>query len=121
MAIISDDVYERTRTKGARVFFVSRSVTKWWNARRRDPATEIALLGGWYWSLGGEEAGPFRSPSAAWRDVYYRRVVRHQPPMADAQDVAVAEREIASQTAQSKRRSRNKRRGPNVVELRRVA
>ena len=124
MPIISDDVYSRTTDRGVEVFFVSRAVTKWWNARRdKKGERDIALLSGWYWSLGNEEYGPFRSQSAAWRDAYYRRVARHRPPMADARDVRVAETEIAADAARERRAARRGRpRAPaDVVSLRAVA
>lgn len=94
MAIITDAVSERLKDEGAEVFFVSGAATKWWNAKRTDRQTEIALLGGYYWTYKGNEAGPFRTPSAAWRDVYYRRVLGEEPPLMDQKDLAAAEKEI---------------------------
>lgn len=118
MAIISKDVYQRTHDIGVEVFFVPRAATKWWNARRRDPKTEIALLGGYYWAQGREEHGPFRSASAAWRDAYYRRVARTRPPTISSADVERAAREAVDEQRRERRR---RRRAGNVVELRRVA
>lgn len=93
MSFITSSVKEQLAAERADVFFVSGKATKWWNAQREDKKTEIALLGGWYWALAGEEAGPFRTPSAAWRDVYYRRLLEQAPPSMHKDEVARAERE----------------------------
>lgn len=92
--LFSNHVKTQINTSGAKVFFVSGAVKKWWNARRVDPTTEAALLSGWYWTLGTEERGPFRSMSAAQRDVYYRLVLRTRPPVPDAGTLTEAEAEI---------------------------
>jgi hypothetical protein len=106
MSIISDEVFGKTRDRGIEVFYVPRAATKWWNARRKDRKNEIALLGGWYWTLGREEHGPFRSQSAAWRDAFYRRVLKHAPPMMDAKEVKIAELDAAEEARKQKRRAR---------------
>jgi hypothetical protein len=99
---------------GANVFFVSGRVKVWWNARRKDPKTEAALLSGWYWALGNEERGPFRSRSAAERDVYYRAVLRSRPPVPNAGTLREAEadiqRMIDDANARAKAQARRRRR-----------
>jgi hypothetical protein len=94
MSSITDTVMARLEDTGVEVFFVSREATKWWNARRHSRKQAIALLGGWYWTLNGEEAGPFRTPSAARRDVYYRRILQETPPLMDMADLKKAKRDI---------------------------
>lgn len=94
MSSITDTVMAHLEDTGVEVFFVSREATKWWNARRHSRNQAIALLGGWYWTLNGEEAGPFRTPSAARRDVYYRRVLQETPPLMDMADLKKANRDI---------------------------
>jgi hypothetical protein len=94
----------RLKDTGVEVFFVSREATKWWNARRSSKTQEIALLGGWYWTLDGEEAGPFRTPSAARRDCYYRRVLQETPPLMDMADLKRATKDINRGTSNQKRR-----------------
>jgi len=121
MSIISDEVHSRAQDQGIEVFFISRAVTKWWNARRKRGANDIALLGGWYWSLGGEEHGPFRSQSAAWRDAYYRRVMRRTPPLVDQKEARIAETEIAEAASRERRRFARKRPEANLGRLQAVA
>ncbi len=91
--IISNDVQSRIESLGVELFYLPREATKWFNAKRRDPKKEIALLGGWYWTLGREECGPFKSQSAAARDVFYRKVLKHLPPMMTAADLKASERD----------------------------
>jgi hypothetical protein len=94
MALINNHIREQLKSMNAEVFFVSGAATKWWNARRKDKKTEICLLGGWYWVLGKDESGPFRTPSGAWRDLYYRRVLVQVPPAMNRKDLTKAEREM---------------------------
>lgn len=108
MSFITSAVKELLTAEHAEVFFVSGQATKWWNSQREDKKTEIALLGGWYWTLAGEEAGPFRTPSAAWRDVYYRRLLEQEPPSMRKDEVARAEKEAAKgYTFKSKKRRKS--------------
>jgi hypothetical protein len=111
---------EQLEAAHAEVFFVSGKATKWWNSQREDKKTELALLGGWYWTLDGEEHGPFRTPSGAWRDVYYRRLLEQQPPAMKADEVIRAEKEAAKGfPAKKKRKYKSRVRAPaQVVRLR---
>jgi len=95
MAIINQVIKRRLLERAVRVFFVSGAVTKWYNAQRQDKTAEVCLLGGWYWSHGREERGPFRTPSGAQRDAYYRLLLKQAPPGLDEDEVAAAQREIA--------------------------
>ena len=95
MSFINAAVRARLAAERAEVFFVSGAATKWWNAQRQDKKTQVALLGGWYWTHRGDEAGPFRTPSAAWRDVYYRKVLGEEPPSMGRVQLRRVEREIA--------------------------
>lgn len=61
-----------------RVVYLDRSTSKWWNQRRQ--VDDTAVFCGWYWIKGREEAGPYRSRSAAYRDAYYRFVLEREQP-----------------------------------------
>lgn len=65
-------------SKHVHVVFVDRGTAKWWNDRRRPDDT--VQFCGWYWVHGADEAGPFRTRSAAVRDAYYRFVLRRELP-----------------------------------------
>ncbi len=116
MSFITSAVKDRLLAERAEVFFVSGAATKWWNKQRRNKKTEIALLGGYYWTLNGEEMGPFRTPSAAWRDCYYRRLLEQDPPSMDRKDLKRAERELKKQSAPQATSASEDRR--NIVRLR---
>jgi hypothetical protein len=95
MGAISDSVKRQLADSCIETYFVSGAVTKWWNAQRADKKQVIALLGGWYWSDGRQEVGPFRTVSAALRDAYYRRVVRQRVPLMDKSEVEAARMELS--------------------------
>lgn len=117
---IPKTAHEQLLDAHVEVFFVSGQATKWWNAQREDKKSELALLGGWYWTLAGEEAGPFRTPSGAWRDVYYRRLLEQAPPAMKKDEVVRAEKEAAKGFPKGKKRKYKSRvRAPaQVVRLR---
>jgi hypothetical protein len=117
MSFITTSVKERLLAERAEVFFVSGAATKWWNRQRTDKKHEIALLGGYYWTLNGEEAGPFRTPSAAWRDVYYRKLLEQDPPCMDKKDLARVHRELKKSPPAERRPRLNSVTG-TVVRLR---
>ena len=77
MTALRKSVIESTEAK-VKIVYVDRETSKWWNTRRRPDDTVVFC--GWYWIRGTEEAGPFRSRSAAYRDAYYRHVLRREPP-----------------------------------------
>lgn len=77
MTALKATVIEAT-SREVRFVYLNRETTKWWNARRRPDDT--ATFCGWYWVRGDEEAGPFRTRSAAVRDAYYRFVLRRELP-----------------------------------------
>jgi len=60
------------------VHYLSREVSKWWNANRSPEDTPTFC--GWYWVRGKQEAGPFQTRSAALRDAYYRFVLHQEIP-----------------------------------------
>lgn len=101
MPQINDEIRDRLTRTGVRIFFVSGAVTKWYNARRQDPSEEPCLFGGWFWAHGRDEYGPFRTPSAAQRDFYYRSVLNERPPGLSADEVLSAEDEIQQMIAQA--------------------
>lgn len=105
--IITKLVKDQLLAVHAEVFFVSRAATKWWNAHQRDKRYELALLGGYYWSCNGIEAGPFRSISAAWRDAYYRGVLAATPPGVRAAELAALA--LRNPPAPGPRKGRRKR------------
>lgn len=104
MSIFTNAVAEMLDQSEIETFFVDRYCCKWWNAHRRHHADAIALLGGWYWSYQGEEAGPFRTRSGALRDAYYRRLLKLRPPLMDQSELADAKAELIPKPA--KRRAR---------------
>lgn len=79
MTALKKSVVESTRAK-VEVVYVDRDTSRWWNSRRRPEDT--AVFCGWYWieDRTREEAGPFRSRSAAYRDAYYRLVLKRELP-----------------------------------------
>lgn len=79
MTALKKSVVDATSTK-VEVVYVDRDTSRWWNGRRRPEDT--AVFCGWYWiePRSREEAGPFRSRSAAYRDAYYRFVLRRELP-----------------------------------------
>lgn len=102
MSLISDAAKGQLTGQHIKTFFVAREITKWWNARRADKHT-IALLGGWYWENGQDEAGPFRTQSAALRDAYYRKVMQQKVPLMSMQEVADARAALARPKPRSKK------------------
>lgn len=77
MSALKDKVIDGTLDK-VKIAYLDRDTAKWWNTRKRPDDT--AIFCGWYWSRGGDEAGPFRTRSAAIRDAYYRFVLLREPP-----------------------------------------
>lgn len=122
MSFINTAVRDRLAGEHAEVFFVSGAATKWWNSQRTDKKHEICLLGGWYWSLNGQEAGPFRTASGAWRDVYYRRVLEQAPPCLNQHDLERVEKELKSRSPKNRKAKAGKtwpkRRVPSEERLR---
>ena len=97
MAIINRHVQARLDNERVKIFFVSGKVTKWYNAQRTDPKTEVCLLGGWYWAHADFEGGPFRTSSGALRDPYYRRILHVMPPALNERDMRAAEKNLKRQ------------------------
>lgn len=77
MTALKASVVKSTFEK-VQVVYLDRETSKWWNARRRPDDTTVFC--GWYWINGEEEAGPFKSRSAAVRDAYYRFVLHREIP-----------------------------------------
>jgi hypothetical protein len=71
------DVISRTDAK-VQVVYVGRDTARLWNTRRK--ADDTPTFCGWYWFRGHDEAGPFRTMSAAYRDAYYRFVLERETP-----------------------------------------
>jgi hypothetical protein len=97
MAFFTKEVREQIQKAKPNIFFVSGKVTKWFNERRVDPNTELALLGGWYWARDDDENGPFRTPSAAQRDFFYRLILGSDPPSPSMREVRAVERTLESE------------------------
>jgi hypothetical protein len=108
MSFISNNVRKQLDRSNVSVFFVSGKVTKWYNKMRTDPASQIALLGGWYWALGAEENGPFRTRSGAERDFYYRNILKIAPPALSEKDVLAAAKELEIDLAKLARKTGGK-------------
>jgi hypothetical protein len=77
LSALKDTVIDGTLEK-VRVVYLDRDTAKWWNQRRDKQDT--AMFCGYYWIRGSDEAGPFRTRSAAIRDAYYRFVLNREPP-----------------------------------------
>lgn len=78
MPALRTEVINRTARK-VQITYIDRHVAKWWNARRK--AAECATFTGWYWFKGRtDEAGPFKTKSAAIRDAYYTCVLGREVP-----------------------------------------
>ena len=60
------------------IFYVSMPMAKQFNTNRAEGTPMVFT--GWYWARGALEAGPFKSKSAAYRDAWYRLVVKRVPP-----------------------------------------
>lgn len=71
-SVITDTLNE------VKVHYLDKHVSRWWNAQRS--AEDTAVFCGWYWVRGGQEAGPFRTRSAALRDAYYEFVLSQAQP-----------------------------------------
>lgn len=61
-----------------RIVYVDRATAKWWNSRKKP--SDTATFTGFYWIKDNEEAGPFKTRSAAIRDAYYRFVLHRETP-----------------------------------------
>jgi hypothetical protein len=61
-----------------KIVCLTRAVAKRWNERRKEG--DVCVFCGWYWSRGGEEAGPFKTRSAAVADAYYRFHLNRERP-----------------------------------------
>lgn len=78
MTSLSPAVEERTLRK-VTVAYVGRDAAKEWNKSRK--RGEVATFCGYYWyTRSGEEAGPFKSVSAAIRHAYYQVVLKREQP-----------------------------------------
>jgi hypothetical protein len=77
MAMLKDAVIADTLS-AVRIVYLDQATTKWWNAKR-DRDEPIAFCG-WFWVKGGDEAGPFRTRSAAIRAAYYQHVLNREQP-----------------------------------------
>lgn len=68
------------------VVYLDRGFSTWWNANKRHKENgDTAAMCGYFWVRGNDEAGPFRSRSAAIRDAYYRFVLQREAPMTGHQ------------------------------------
>src|SRR5262245_14512267 len=74
---IRDEIIAQVDAK-VRIGRVDRSITKYWNARRKHD--DLVLLCGWFWVSGEAEGGPFMTQTAAYRDAFYRVVLGVEPP-----------------------------------------
>lgn len=77
MAPLRDQVVADTLSV-VRIVYLDRETAKWWNAKRGEG--EPMAFTGWYWVVGRQEAGPFKTRSAAIRDAYYARCLRSALP-----------------------------------------
>jgi hypothetical protein len=73
------NVVEAVDNLHVHVFYVNWKAACQWNASRNDSNVPLVFTG-WYWAKGLQEAGPFKSKSAAYRDVWYVLVVKRPGP-----------------------------------------
>lgn len=78
---LADDLIERVKREGVRVYYADRRMTALWNRDRHDG--EPVQFGGWYWHrtkagrvVDTDVDGPFRSQSAAIRDAWKKLQLR---------------------------------------------
>lgn len=91
MPALKQHVTTETEAAGVTIAYVGATLAKWWNGRRKQG--EVCTFSGWYWFRKGEEGGPYKSPSAAHRDAYYRFVLnREAPDFGGLQAIRNAER-----------------------------
>lgn len=64
------------------IFYLDWSTSQRYNARR--DKDQPMILGGWYWAVGAQEGGPFKSKTAAYVNAYYLLVLRRSPPLLKA-------------------------------------
>lgn len=60
------------------IFYLDWSAAQRFNEKR--DKDQPLVFSGWYWALGAQEGGPFKSKSSAYRDAWYRLVLRRAPP-----------------------------------------
>lgn len=61
------------------IFFLDWVTSQRYNARRDQD--QPMIFGGWYWAVGTQEGGPFKSKTAAYVNAWYVLVQRRRPPM----------------------------------------
>ena len=77
MAALRDQVVKDTLDE-VEVVYLDRRTARWWNQRRQPDDT--AVFCGWYWLRRSEEAGPFKTRSAAIRAAYYLFILQRDQP-----------------------------------------
>lgn len=100
MTALTKVVIEDTLAE-VQVHYLSREISKWWNARRAPG--ETATFCGWFWVRNNQEGGPFRTRSAALRDAYYKFVIHQKLPLMWKEEIPVS---VAKRAAATERRKR---------------
>lgn len=111
MGSLRDTVITDTLS-AVKIVYLDRSTTQWWNAKR--DADEPIAFCGWFWVRGQEEAGPFRTRSAAIRAAYYQHVLHRTQPQNGRQALARAAKTPKTPAAKSKSRAAHPT--PRLVE-----
>lgn len=81
MPVFKQYIMDSISDEGVYVLRLTRDTAGWWNRRRL--ADDTRVFCGWYWIRPGTPGdGPFATKSAAYRDAYYRFVLKRKPPSA---------------------------------------
>src|SRR4051812_29183185 len=86
-------IQQKIDDSGVRIYYLPGHVTKWWNDQREDPE-ENQIFCGWYWKLGGEEGGAYKTPSEGMRIFYYASTRRTKAPSLSEQEIKAVARKI---------------------------
>ena len=76
---LKKNVVNAVENSHVQVFYVNWEAACQWNERRNDPEIPLVFCG-WYWAKGLQEAGPFKSKSACYRDAWYVLVAQRPAP-----------------------------------------
>lgn len=103
---LSNEVQADLRKARVEVYYLSRAATIWWNSQRDPTKHTVAMFGGYYVVHDNDQFGPYKSPSAGLRDVYYRRVRKIEPPLMDRRELMMADRANKAKNAAKPKRIR---------------
>ena len=100
------EIRRKIDATGVRVFFVPGKIMSWWNKQRENPEEEPRAFCGWFWTLHGEEGGPYKTASEAQRQFYYAKILNRAAPTMSLRDLAQAQKGIERAAEKSRPRLR---------------